>query len=367
MKKAAIIIPTYNEAGNIEKLILSIKDVIADIAQWNISVVVVDSTSKDKTAEIVQELAKKYKFVHLLSTKKEGLGKAYVHGFAYAIERLSPQVIFEMDADLSHDPKEIPHFLKKIENGADFVIGSRYTKGGSTAQDWGIHRKISSMMGNLVLRFGFMKLGIKDWTDGYRAIKTWIIQDSMSHIQNYSGYVFQIALLDSALKRHATITEIPVHFKERTYGSSKINAFEYIAQILFYILWHSSFIKFVVVGGCGFILDFAISFILIEKAHWDAWKATLISTESAIISNFIFNNFWSFAHKKVSGLGSYLKNFIKFNLVSSGSILIQTLGVAFFDHIFGTQYWYLYKVFIIFFIVIPYSYILYNKLIWKDK
>jgi len=94
----------------------------------------------------------------------------------------------------------------------------------------------------------------------------------------------------------------------------------------------------------------------------------MISTESAIISNFLFNNFWSFAHKKIAGgWFGYLVNFLKFNLVSSGSIIIQTGGIQFFDFVFGREWWYIYKIFIIIFIIIPYSYFLYNKVIWKDK
>jgi dolichol-phosphate mannosyltransferase len=98
------------------------------------------------------------------------------------------------------------------------------------------------------------------------------------------------------------------------------------------------------------------------------WLGTLVSTEAAIVSNFLLNNFWSFAHKKVESKGlSYVWNFLKFNLVSSGSVIIQTVGLQILSNIFGKEHWYIYKVVIIFFVIIPYSYILYNKFIWKDK
>jgi len=276
--------------------------------------------------------------------------------------------MFEMDADLSHDPREIPQFLKKIAQGADFVIGSRYIKNGSIPEDWGLHRKIFSIVGNLIVRLGFMKLKITEWTNGYRAIKTWVIQSSLNTVKHYSGYVFQIAIIDQALKNKAQIEEIPIQFTDRKHGVSKISFSQYIVQILLYIFLNSSFIKFVIVGGVGFIIDFSISFFLIEKAFAEVWLATLASTETAIICNFLSNNFWSFSYKKLeSTKKTYILSFFKFNLISSGSIIIQTLGIQLLVVMFGKPMWYLYKVFIILFIIIPYSYFFYNKVVWKDR
>ena len=368
MKTAAIVIPTYNEAGNIEKLVHEIIEVSAKVPNWDLQMLVVDSRSSDKTGAIVRDLQKQYKNLHLLETEKEGLGKAYVRGFTYVLERMQAYVMFEMDADMSHDPKKIVDFLHHIEKGSDFVIGSRYTKGGSIPSDWGIHRKLFSVLGNWIIRLGFMNMKITDWTSGYRAVKVWIIKAALPHISNYSGYVFQLALLENALRHHARISEVPIHIRDRTHGESKIHFSSYIFQIFAYIFKYSSFIKFVIVGGAGFILDFGISYILIHPAHFPLWLATVISTESAIISNFLFNNYWSFAHKKLEHHPkTMLFNFLKFNLVSSGSIIIQTLGIVILSRIFSPDLWFVYKFFIIIFVVIPYSYILYNKIIWKDK
>ena len=368
MRRAVIISPTFNEAGNIEKLIPLIFKQADNLPNWEIHLLVVDSKSPDKTGDIVEKLISKYPRLHLLRVEKEGLGKAYTEGFRVAIAKLSPYLLFEIDADLSHDPKEIPNFIQQIEKGADFVIGSRYIKGGSSPKEWAIYRKIFSFFGNLIVRFGFMKLSIFDWTSGYRAIKTWLIKDTLDHIKNYSGYVFQIALLNDSLKRGAKIREIPIHFEDRKIGKSKINSTQYIANIFTYIFFHSAFIKFAIVGLIGFVIDFGISYLFIERLKSTIWIATLISTETAIVSNFILNNFWSFAHKKIEPkLSAYLPNFIKFNLVSSGSILIQTLGVQLAVNFFGRQLWYVYKIIIIIFIVIPYSYVLYNKFIWKER
>lgn len=368
MRKLAVILPTYNEEKNILKLIEGIFANEKKLPNWEIHVIVVDSSSPDQTQAIVLALIEKYPKLHLLRTKKEGLGKAYVQGFTSALERLNLYLIFEMDADMSHNPKEIPHFVQKIEQGADFVIGSRYMKGGSIPKNWPIQRKIYSTVANLYVRFAFMKLKITDWTSGYRAIKSWLVKNAIDQVKDYSGYVFQVALLDFAVKNKSHIEEVPIQFIDRIHGKSKINSFQYIIQTLFYVLSHSSFIKYAIVGLIGFTIDFGISYIGIEKLALQVWIATLISTEISIISNFLLNNFWSFSHKKLEHtIRSYLPNFLKFNLVSSGSIVIQTVGVQLLTMFFARKFWYIYKVCIIAFIIIPYSYILYNKFIWKDK
>lgn len=256
MRRAVIILPTYNEAGTVEQVTKEIFNEAKKKPNWEIHLLVVDSKSQDKTEEIVRKLARLNNHLHLLSVEKEGLGKAYIQGFRYAMEKFNPFVLFEMDADLSHDPKELSNFLQAIEQGADFVVGSRYMKGGAIPQNWGFHRKFFSVFGNIIARLGFMKLSVTEWTNGYRAIKTWVIKDALDHIKNYSGYVFQIALLDFALKNNARIKEIPIKFTDRTYGKSKFNPVEYSIQSLWYIFSYSSFVKFVIVGFMGFALDF---------------------------------------------------------------------------------------------------------------
>ncbi len=368
MRRVVVVLPTYNEAGSIEKVINQIFEVSKNISNWEFHVLVVDSHSSDGTEEKVLKLIKKNPNLHLLRTKKEGLGKAYIEGFKLAIEKLNPYLFFEMDGDGQHDPKEIPNFIKEIERGSDFVIGARYIKGGSIPDKWSLYRKLFSILGNSIVRFGFMKLNIHDWTGGYRAIKAWVIKASLNHIKNYSGYVFQIALLDQAIKSKAAISEVPIRFAERKTGKSKINSLQYILNIFLYIFLQSTFIKFALVGFIGFLIDFGISYLFIEKLKLVVWLSTLLSAETAIVSNFLLNNFWSFSHKKLEHkLSSYIPNFIKFNLVSSGSLLIQVVGLQLLVNFFGRKLWYIYKILIIAFIIIPYSYVLYNKFIWKEK
>lgn len=368
MRKFSVILPTVNEAGNIEEVVERVFKTAKDIKDWELSVLVVDSESTDNTVEIVKKLQKKYNNLFLLRSEKKGLGQAYVEGFNYMLNKNNPFVLFEMDADTQHNPEDIPDMLKKIESGADFVLGSRYIKGGSIPQNWGFHRKLFSILGNLVIRLGFMKLSVTDWTNGYRAIKSWVIKAIMSDVKKYSGYVFQIASIDITLKKGGRIMEVPTKFKDRKKGVSKIQYLRYIFDIYKYIFLNSSFIKYVMVGLIGFSIDFLLSYLMIEKLKKPVWISTIVSTEIAILTNFVLNNFWSFSHKKIEhNTGSYLKSVLKFNLVSSGSVIIQTLGIQLLVILLGKKLWYLYKVLIIGFIIIPYSYILYNKIVWKDK
>lgn len=378
MKQAVIILPTYNEKENVKTLIPKIFEVVKNIENWKVSVLVVDDESPDNTYEVVAEMQKKFKNLVLIRGKKEGLGKAYYRGFNYAIDHLNPFVMFEMDADWSHDPDLIPKFLREVELGADFVIGSRYIRGGSIPSDWAWHRKLFSVLGNIIIKFGFMNLRLHDWTSGYRCMKTWFIKDVLEEMTGYTGYVWQIALLDRAKKMGLKVKEVPLKFIDRAAGNSKINSVQYITNTLLYVLFNSSFIKFGIVGGIGFIIDFGLLSFLKNSNNLAIGINQIFSAEAAIISNFMLNNYWSFSYKKIENkLSTYLKSFLNFNFVSLGSLIIQsvllqiatmTLSDGTFS-LYGTEigYWAIYKVAILFFVVIPYSYYMYNYVIWKKK
>lgn len=368
MKRAVIILPTYIEKDNLKDLIPKIFEVVKTVKGWEIEILVVDDNSPDKTTDLIKLFKKKYTKLHLISHKKAGLGKAYLRGFSYAIGKLHPDVIFEMDADWSHDPSLIPEFIKKIDEGSDFVIGSRYIKGGSIPTDWSFDRKILSWVGNLIVRLGFMSPNIHDWTSGFRAIKSFFIKDALGQMQDYNGYVFQVALLDRAKKQGLKITEVPLNFIDRKLGYSKINALQYSMNTISYVFTKSSFIKYFLVGIIGASLDFGISFILIEKLYMKIWISTIISSQIAIISNFILNNFWSFSHKKIDNkITAYVSNFAKFNFVAVGAIFIQVVCLHILTTLFPKKLWYIYKAFVIGFLVIPYSYFMYNSIIWREK
>lgn len=371
-QRAVVVLPTYNEQATIKDILLKILAQASQAPAWDIHVLVVDSTSPDGTGSIVEELIKKDKRIHLLLTAKEGLGKAYQRGFAYAIERLKADVLFEMDADFSHNPADIPRFLRTIEEGADFVLGSRYIKGGSIPSNWAFHRKLFSVLGNIIIRLGFMKLRITDWTTGYRAMRAEVAVECSKNIQLYSNYVFQVAFLDNAIKKGFAVKEIPIQFVDRMAGSSKINSGQYIKDVLLYVFQHSSFIKFAIVGAIGFIIDFSVTKLLKDHILGDEplriALASAIGAEAAVINNFLLNNYWSFSYKKLKhSVPTFVKAFIKFNIAAVISIFIQFAGMYTLTFIFGATYWYIFKALVIIGLVIPYSYYVYNRIIWKPK
>ncbi len=369
MQKAVIVLPTYNEASNIEKVIHGIFAQQQKVPNWELSVLVVDSDSPDKTGDIVSTLAQKsYPRLHLLKSKREGLGKAYLTGFAVAIKDHGAEVLFEMDSDFSHDPAEIPHYLREIDRGADMVVGTRYSQGGSIPANWGLDRKIYSLGANMVIRLGFMRLKNTEWTNGYRAITSKLAQQITPSMGSYTGYVFQVAFLDKAILAGAKITEIPIQFIDRVHGESKINARQYALQTFAYVFNNSSFIKYLIVGVTGAIVDIGGMRFLWKLVGLDVLLANRISMELAVITNFLLNNFWAFSHKRVKGgIPAYLKSFLQFNLIAMGSFIIQEGCIRLGISLFGVEHATLYKVLTIGFVIIPYSYILYNKVIWKKK
>ncbi|MCL5990607.1 MAG: polyprenol monophosphomannose synthase [Bacteroidetes bacterium] len=213
--KTIIVIPTYNEIENIEKLINSIHQV-----NDSIHVLVVDDNSPDGTAEQIKSLQKTDDRIHLiLRQAKMGLGTAYCEGFAYALNN-NFDVIFEMDADFSHDPAMIPKFLDELNNN-DLVIGSRYITGVNVV-NWPLSRLILSYGANMYTRF-ITGMPIKDATGGFKCFKAEALSNiNLSTIKS-NGYGFQIEMNYRLWKHGAKIKEIPIIFIDRRSGVSKMN------------------------------------------------------------------------------------------------------------------------------------------------
>lgn len=225
-----IVIPTYNERENIENLISQIFSL--NIINLNISIV--DDNSPDETGKIVQELIKKYQNrLHLIQrSKKMGLGSAYIAGFKYALEQ-NADLVFEMDADFSHDSKYIPNFLEEIKNGFSVVLGSRRVKDGKII-GWNYARKIMSAGAMLFARI-VLGLKTKDVTAGYRCYaKEAILKINLDKIKS-NGYAFQEEMIYLCEKKHFKIKEIPITFIDRKLGKSKLNykdIFEFFKTVI---------------------------------------------------------------------------------------------------------------------------------------
>jgi len=366
--KVVLVIPTYNERDNIRTLLDALHSAQKSVTH-TISYLVVDDTSPDGTAQVVREYAKKHPGVFVIVGKKEGLGKAILRGIKYAVDTLHADVVMQMDADLSHDPTKLPKFLEKIDEGYDFVVGSRYIPGGSIPSNWGLHRKIFSIVANLFVRFGLGHPEVHDWTGGYRVYRKKYVTALQDQMGQYSGYVFQIAFLHKAIKLGAHVGEVPFHFTDRQYGISKIYAAEYIKHVIRYVVtdrweWfiHGSFGRFCVVGGIGFVINTVLLLVGVKFGLHPSISAA-IGAECAIISNFILNNSWTFHERKITGKKKFLK-FLQFNVTSVGAIIIQSSTIWIGTTLLGMSFYFMFYILGVG-IGLVWNYIMYSRVIWK--
>lgn len=215
-ERALVIVPTYNERENIARLIEAVLS-----QDPRLEILVVDDGSPDGTAEIVSGIMATTGRVHLHQRpRKMGLGTAYIAGFRWALERPF-DVVFEMDADFSHDPNHLPMFLKEIEF-ADLVLGSRYRGGKVTIINWPITRLLLSYFANVYAR-SVTGLQLWDGTGGFKCFRRQVLEaiDLSKVVSN--GYAFQIEMSFRAWKKGFRITEIPIVFVDRTEGQSKMS------------------------------------------------------------------------------------------------------------------------------------------------
>jgi dolichol-phosphate mannosyltransferase len=213
-----VIIPTYNEKENIAGIIRTIMDM-----QQNFHVLVIDDGSPDGTATIVKELQQVYPSQLFLEerTGKLGLGTAYIHGFKWAIAR-QYEYIFEMDADFSHDPADLPRLYKACKyDSADMAIGSRYVKGGGTI-NWPRDRILLSKGGSLYTRI-ITLMPIRDTTAGFVCYKREVLKTINLDEIKFLGYAFQIEMKYATWKLGFRIVEVPILFRDRKYGASKMH------------------------------------------------------------------------------------------------------------------------------------------------
>ena len=373
--KVVIILPTYNERGNIDKIIPILEEEISPkIKKHEIAILVADDNSPDCTSDAVRTLQKKYKNLELSTGEKKGLGAAYIRGMTYAIEKMGADIVFEMDADLQHDPEKIPDFLAKIDEGYDMVIGTRYSEGGSIPAAWPAHRKIFSIFGNLLIRTIMMRFWLHDWTGGFRALKKEVFLKEKDELTEFKGYTFQVSFLHKAVRDGFKIAEVPFHFGERNIGDSKIAPMSYIANVLKYVITArikeiilGKFGKFLAVGGLGFVINAVVLRVLVEGFNFAPVPANLIGAACAIFSNFNLNNLWTFGERKANTIISYFSKLIQFYATSAfGVVFIQT-GTIFLGGTFiGRQYYFIYFL-VGTGILLTWNFTMYSVVIWRKK
>ena len=215
MTKSIVIIPTYNEKENIEDIIRKV------FSLPNFSILIVDDGSPDGTGNIVKKLQTQFTDLHLLERKgKQGLGTAYIAGFKYALKH-NFDLIFEMDADFSHNPNDLVRLRQACLDGADVAIGSRYCQGVNVV-NWPMSRVLLSYFASIYVRI-ITRMNIMDSTAGFMCYKAEVLQKINLNKIKFVGYAFQIEMKFTAWKLGAKMQEVPIIFTDRTKGTSKMS------------------------------------------------------------------------------------------------------------------------------------------------
>ena len=216
-----LILPTYNEAENIEAIVRAADAVLAGAATDGHRILVVDDGSPDGTGEIADRLATELVAVEVLHrTEREGLGPAYLAGFAHALAGGATHVM-EMDSDFSHDPTDLARLLQATRDGADLALGSRYVDGGGVS-DWGLLRRFVSQGGSWYARV-VLGLDIRDLTGGFKCFRRQVLEAIDLPTVRSRGYAFQVELSYRAVLAGFRVVEVPIVFRDRQLGQSKMS------------------------------------------------------------------------------------------------------------------------------------------------
>ena len=238
---AWLVMPTFNEVENNAAVVSAALAELEVCAPGGHRVLVVDDSSPDGTGELADGLAARNPAVEVLHrTRREGLGPAYLAGFHRALDGGASHV-FQMDADFSHDPADLGRLLGAVADGADLALGSRYVPGGGVA-DWGVLRQIVSRAGCMYAR-GVLGLGVHDLTGGFKCFRREVLEAIELETVRSHGYCFQIEMTQRALRRGFSVREVPIVFRERRRGHSKMSP--WIALEAFVVLpqlrWRTQF------------------------------------------------------------------------------------------------------------------------------
>lgn len=215
--KSLIIIPTYNEKENVERMI----DTVISLAK-EFHVLFVDDNSPDGTADLIEKAIKKHPGRVFIEKRagKLGLGTAYIHGFKWSMEK-DYDFVFEMDCDFSHNPEDLLRLHKELEQGYDLVIGSRYCRGGKV-KNWPLKRILMSYFASVYVRL-ILLISIKDTTAGFKGYRLEVLKKINLDAVTFKGYAFQICMKYAVLRHGYKAKEIPITFVDRVHGDSKMS------------------------------------------------------------------------------------------------------------------------------------------------
>lgn len=383
--KVVITIPTFNEVENIGPMIEALQSEFKKMLKHDFFILVIDDSSPDGTADVVTKMAHKMLNVHLLKREeKEGLGAAYAHGFHYAINMMDADVIVEMDADFQHDPKDVIRLVAKLDEGFDYVIGSRFTEGGSIPESWGFYRKFLSKGGSQFCKIVLGTKNINDFTSGFKAsrVKNFVDKINLKEIRS-QGFAYKIDLLYKMYKMNAKIVEVPIAFGVRDRGDSKMELSNFLDSLFLVIkiraLEFQSFLLFLVVGTIGLIVDLGIFnlFIFLSQLNLidvgsqklpTGALASLISGFVAMFTTFVLNNRWTFGDRKLNSVTQFATSIIIYYMSSYIPIIFRSWLVKYAVGSYGDTF--LVNngaLFIGIFFGLIWNFTVYSKFIWKKE
>ncbi|CAM4491684.1 MAG: Undecaprenyl-phosphate 4-deoxy-4-formamido-L-arabinose transferase [Legionella sp.] len=336
-EKVVVIIPTYNEASVIETTIEQVFADTSPIPNYELHILIFDSASTDNTQVIVQSLQAHYPRLHLCSeSAKSGLGSAYLQAMNYALDEMNADIIFEFDADLSHQPKYIGPILEQLEH-CDCVVGSRYVPGGSIPKDWAFHRKLFSVLGNYIAR-AMLTPKYKDFTSGFRATRRQHLLKILPQQFLTNHYAYKLQLLWLLHKNKARIREFPIEFIDRDLGESKLpkNSISDSLRVVFTLRYYElrRYLKMCLVGSMGMVVQFGVYNLLRNYLHLSPFSASQLAVLAAIINNFILNNKITFRTRYSVSRALKMQRLALFSIYSISIIYLQSywlrLGVLCF-------------------------------------
>ncbi len=381
--KVVITIPTYNEVENIGLVLDCITEASKKMLKHDFFVLVVDANSPDGTGSLVEQKSKKNPNIKLLvEEEKLGLGAAYIFGFKYAVNVMDADVVIEMDGDMQHKPDDVLRLVAEIDKGSDYVIGSRFTEGGSIPKEWTLYRKVLSRYGSI---FAKLVLGIRqihDFTSGFKAtrVKGFLEKIDLSAISS-NGFAYKIELLYKMYLMGAKITEVPIAFGLRDRGSSKMEMSNFLDSFLLVLRLRveqsKSFFIFLIVGSLGFIVDTFIFNLVVFLGVVGVIQlnstpiplgsfASLISGFIAMFVTYVLNNRWTFGDRKSPVGPSLAVSIIVYYLFSYTPILFRSWLVKFSIDSFGDTFIVNNLAFFTgIFIGLVWNFTVYSKIIWR--
>ena len=328
----SIVIPTYNEAENIEGLLGEIREVLSD---RDLEVVVVDDGSPDGTADLVESSGIEFESLELIRREfRKGIGSAYKRGFREA----EGDIIVQMDADFSHRPEDIPGLIEAVEQGSEVAVGSRYVEGGDRNDP--LLRRINPLIGSYIYRY-ILKCPVRDFTSGFKAYNRDVVEE-LSGADLPDGFHFQAASLMHLVEKGRKIKEVPIEFRPRRAGEPKYSTHDLVDNIellvKLFLKRNEEVIKFGIVGASGVLVNMGLLYFLTEHVGLYYLVSSIIAVESSIISNFTLNELWTFVEKGKEGLNHVLKRFLKFNSISAVGLGINVTFLWVLTEFVGLYY-----------------------------